>query len=117
MTSNLRLLPGLTSRMSNLWSSHLVVRGPSGTRLSSTVIVDSEGGDEGLVVAGSGDAPPARWCGAGGGQLITPVSTAIGNDRLPPTTTTVNAIASVLRQWLKRRLFHPIDWKRLQTPW
>jgi hypothetical protein len=46
-----------------------------------------------------------------------PSSTAIGKLRLPPTTTSVNPIAKMRRQWLNRRLFHPIDWNRLQTPW
>jgi hypothetical protein len=55
--------------------------------------------------------------GVRAGQEMIPTWTAMGNERLPPTTMTANPMAKARRQWLKRRLFQPIDWNRLQPPW
>jgi hypothetical protein len=60
---------------------------------------------------------PVRARAVGDGQDTIPSWTAIGKLRLPRTTTRVKPTAKARRQWLNRRLFHPIDWNRLQTPW
>ena len=46
-----------------------------------------------------------------------PAWTAIGNEQLPTTMIVAMAVASPRRHWLKRGLFHPIDWNRLHVPW
>ena len=89
-TLNFRRFAGLTSFMSKRCLSQDVSMGPAGALDRSSITAS---------------------------YLITPASTAMGKEMLPPATTTARPIAARLRQWLYRGWLMPSVCSMLQTPW